>query len=289
MLVAACGSDPKAPDAMPDAAPRCDPSAPFAAPVPVEGVNSHLEEAAPRLSPDELTIYFSRKQTTAVYDLYQATRDSRDAAFGTPELLATVNSINSDVWGSVSPDGLTLIFDSDRGMPNTYRSHISKRASTADRFGPAVAVAGLLAGDVHPMIANNSVLYFASPNATRMGAGVFDIFRTTLDTDGTVGMVTPVIGGVNTADLEMTPALTEDELHIYFRRDVANEADIYTASRSTVNDGFGLATKVETLAVPLVSENPGWISADGCNLYSYSNASGGMGLTDIHVSRRGSP
>lgn len=289
VLVAACGSDPKLPDAMPDAAPRCDPMAPFAAPVPMDGINSYLDDVSARLSPDELTIVFARRQATNVWDLYQGTRESRDAAFGNIELLATVNSINSDLWPTLSPDGLTLMFDSDRGMPNMYHVYISRRADVSERFGPATAVAGLMTREVHPMLANAGSLYFTSPNAVRPGLGSFDIWRATVAADGTVGTPAAVIGGVNSADADQTPTLTDDELRIYFRRDVTTEADVYTASRSTVSDGFGAAAPVATLAAVGVVETPSWVSADDCNLYSYSDAPGGMGLLDIYVSRRGDP
>jgi len=273
---------------MPDAAPRCELANDFAAPVPVDGLNSALDDVTPRLSPDELTVVFSRKQASGVYDLFTATRESRDAAFGTVELLATVNSINSDVWPSMSPDGLTLMFDSDRGMPGMYHAHMAKRAAVTDKFGQGTSVASLMTREVNPMLANNDAVYFASPMAVRPGLGGHDIWRAPI-TDGTVGTPTAVIGGVNSADQEQSPALTEDELRIFFERTVAGEADVFTASRSTMNDGFGAATAVTGLAMPGVQETPTWISADGCNLYLYSNAPGGMGGFDLYVSRRGDP
>ena len=33
-------------------------------------------------------------------------------------------------------------------------------------------------------------------------------------------------------------------------------------------------------------DEPGWISADGCRLYLYSNRPGGMGMQDIYVAKR---
>jgi hypothetical protein len=287
ILAAACGSDKATPDAMPDAPPRCDPSVPFAAPVPVDGLNTMLDEVSARLSPDELTVVFTRRQTTLVYDLYQATRPSRDATFSSIELLATVNSVNSEVWPSLSLDGLTLAFDSDRGTPNMYRIYIARRASTSERFASATLIPELMVREVHPSLVNDHALYFTSP--VRTGQGLEDIWRAELNPDGSLGTPASVLGGVNSPAEEVAATLTEDELRIYFRRTVAAEPDIYTASRSTVNDGFGAATPVPGLSVAGVSEDPTWVSADGCNLYLFSDAPGGAGGQDLYVARRGEP
>ena len=287
ILAAACGSDKAAPDAMPDAPPRCDPSVPFAAPVPVEGLNTTLDDATARLSPDELTIVFTRRQTTAVYDLYQATRASRDAAFSSVELLATVNSVNSEVWPSLSPDGLTLVFASDRGTPGSYRLYVAKRAATTDRFAAAAVIPELMVNEAHPLLANDHAIYFTS--AVRTGQGMEDIWRAEVNPDGSLATPMAVLGGVNSPADEIGGTVTDDELRIYFRRTIGIEPDIFTASRSTVNDGFGAATPVPALSVAGVNEVPTWVSADGCNLYLYSDAPGGAGLSDLYVARRGEP
>src|SRR5262245_23591520 len=61
-----------------DAATACDPAGAFGMPELVPGgVNSPDDDFAPRLSTDELTIYFARRQAndlTAPFDLYSASR-----------------------------------------------------------------------------------------------------------------------------------------------------------------------------------------------------------------------
>lgn len=280
--VAACGSDPPVPDAMPDAAPRCDVNAPFGTPVPVGGLNTELLDGCARLSPDELVVVFCRLRSTGTFDLYTAQRASRELDFEPPELLATVNSVNSDLWPTMTSDGLLLLFESDRGTGISH-IHVSRRASTAERFGTATAAPALMDAEIHPMLANNRALYFAS--AVRTGLGLHDIWRAEVDSTGATSAPVALVGGVNSAENELTPAVTEDELHIFFRRTVGTEHDIYMASRSTVQDGFGAAVPV--LARPGVNEVPTWISADGCTLYLHSDAPGGLGSEDIYVARRG--
>jgi hypothetical protein len=293
LLLAACGGDPATPDARPDVlTARCDPTTPFATPVPVEGLNSATDDTSARFSSDELEVVFGRRTGvgTGLYDLFTATRTLRDEPFSAPAVMATVNSVNSEVWPSMSPDGLLLVFETDRGVAaNQWHIYTSKRASTSAAFGPAISAPALMDLEQTPYLATDRSLYFISSVRTG-GPGMFDIWRTEIDSTGATGTPTLVMGGVNTADAEVTPALTPDELRIFFRRTVGTEEDVYTASRASVSEPFGDATPVPGLATPGLNEIPTWISPDGCNLYvQLVAAPGGMGGDDLYVARRGSP
>ncbi|HEY5920754.1 MAG TPA: hypothetical protein VIV11_03745 [Kofleriaceae bacterium] len=282
LALAACGESGAKPDSSTTTA-RCDQAAAFSAPVPMAELNTAGDDLAARLTPDELTITFSRTSSNGTFDLFLATRADDDAPFGAPMLLGTVNTINSDVWSTLSPDGLLLMFDSD--VTGAYHINASRRASTGDAFGPPRPGLALRDGEVHPMIANARSLYFAS--AARPGAGAHDIWYTEVDSTGAMDTPVALAGGINTADDEATPAVSADERHIYFRRTTASEADIYTASRSTTQDGFGAATKVDVVGVAGISETPSWSAADDCRLYFHSDAPNGSGGLDIYVARRG--
>jgi hypothetical protein len=268
---------------------RCNPTDPFMAPVPVEGLNSAADDVTARFSPDELTVVFARRTGAGMglYDLYTAKRAARELPFETPSLLATLNSVNSEYWPSLSPDGLLLAFGSDRstGMIHIYTT---TRASVTSTFAPPTIAAALMVNDEHPYIANARAMYFS---ATRTGgAGMRDIWRAEIDSTGATSMAQAILGGVNTANEEVGAALTEDELTIFFRRTVGAEHDIYTATRTTSSDGFGAATPVPVLSMPGLNEIANWVSPDGCSLYvQLVNAPGGMGGDDLYVARRGSP
>jgi hypothetical protein len=280
---AGCGSDPAAPDAMTIDAAGCDPSAPFGAPVAVMGINSELDDVSARLSPDERTVVFARRRVSGVYDLFTASRPTRLDAFAAPSLLATVNSVNTDRWPSLSPDGRLLVFESDRGT-GVLHIYTSRRASVDDVFEPPLAAPALMDRDQHPLLANARALYFASPAAVRTGQGLHDIWRAEIDSTGATSTPTAVLGGVNSPADEMTPTVTQDELRIFFRRTVDGEHDIYTASRSTVQDGFGPAAPVPVAAAAGVDEVPNWVSPDGCSLYFHTSSGDNV---DIFVTRRG--
>jgi hypothetical protein len=286
VVVAACSSDAPPPDARPDApVERCSSAAAFQTPILVEGLSSTLDDVSARLTPDELTVVFARRATSGLYDMYTASRGSSDAAFGTPALLATVNSINSEMYPTVSPDGLLLVFDSDRGT-NVPRIWVSRRVSTSDNFGPATAAVALMERESQPMLANSRALYFTS--ATRTPApGMRDIWRTEIDSTGATSSPTSVLGGVNTAGDELSPTVTPDELKMYFTRKTGTESDVYLAARVATSGPFGDASPVLGLAMPGIEETPTWISPDGCALYLHMPDPAKTTGIDIYVARRG--
>ncbi|MBA3463345.1 MAG: PD40 domain-containing protein [Deltaproteobacteria bacterium] len=280
-LLVACESGGSATDAAVDeAAPRCDPAQPFGAPRLVLGINTDADDATARLSPDETEIAFARR-TSGVWDLWRATRAADDGPFESPVLLTTVNSVSSDLWPSVSPDGLTVFFDADRTTPGTFHIWRSTRSSTAVPFGPPMPRPELMDRDLHPLVANQTALYLTS--TVRGGFGGADLFRAALDPSGMIGAPVALVGGVNTAMDEESPALTADERVIYFRRSDATLSDIYTASRSTATDGFGTSSPVPGLDVAGVGETPNWVSPDNCRLYFHSNADSGGGPAGLNV------
>jgi Tol biopolymer transport system component len=294
-IACGCDDDPPPIDAPIDEAPRCNTTKQFGTPVLIDSLNTDFDDATPRLSPDELAIVFSRRSSAGNFDLWSATRTNRDEPFGAPSLLTTVNSVNSDLWPSQSSDGLTLIFDADRTTPDNFRIWMSTRASTSVPFGPPALRPELMNNEFHGILANDRALYFAS--TARAGLGGADIWRADVSATNTIGTPIALVGGVNTDEEELAPALTPDETTIVFRRSTTTppvppattptiEYDVYTASRSTPLDGFGPSSKVDTLALPNIVETPSWVSPDNCALYGFTNAPGGPGGSNLYVAVR---
>ena len=281
----ACGGDDGATgDAGPDAppGPRCDPTAAFGTPRELTTLNGPLEDLAGRLTADELQILYSRTNADHTWDIYSATRSTITDAFGTPQVVGAINTIYSELWPTVTPDGLTLYFQSDRVTPNVYGIWTAKRTSPTGTWGPAMMEPALMTGDGNPFVANATAFYFVS--SARMGAGGNDIYRATLGAGGALTMIDPVIGGVDTTGSEVVPILTADELHMFFARHNGTDYDIYEASRSSLADGFGAATPVPGMSTTGFDELPSWVSPDGCDLY-FSSAAGVTGSDLFVVSR----
>ena len=98
----------------------------FSAPVPVTELNTAAAEEFAALSKDGLEIFFSssRPGGFGALDLWHATRETTSDPWGTPENLgANVNTAAAEGRSTISWDGMTLIFHSNRtGSVDLYQS-----------------------------------------------------------------------------------------------------------------------------------------------------------------------
>ena len=122
----------------------------------------------PRLTGDELNIFFTAA-TGNNKDIWTATRTSKNLPFSNPQSLTELNTSTSNKSASVTADGLTIYFDSNRnGGSEIFKA---SRNSLNDPFGnvenlsfldlPGYYVAG------HPGIsADGTALYFCMGNSS---------------------------------------------------------------------------------------------------------------------------
>ncbi len=119
----------------------------------------------PRLTSDELTIFFGSYNLPGGlggYDIWMATRPDMNSPFGAVRNLAEINTVSNEGEPFVSPDGLTLYFESNRnGFGQLFRA---TRQSLIQPFGNVEHLSlfdtpgGLSA---HPCISSDgSALYF---------------------------------------------------------------------------------------------------------------------------------
>jgi Tol biopolymer transport system component len=257
-------SDP--PDGPPPA--RCDPTAGFGEPVPMTGLNivDGLEDS-PFLTADEKTIYFSTARDGGVggWDVWFATRDSLDDEFTDPSLLAGLNTGGMQRRPVITGDGLRIYADTHDG---DYDISVSTRDTVDDSFGAFVEVPALNIGSVNdgdPYALPDGTVYFAT-DATGDG----DIYRA--EWDGADFETAVVVTGTDLGpgDLEASPVITPDELHLYFQSARAGSNsdgyDIWYATRDSVVEGFGEPVNIAALNSTDI-DVPHWISADNCVLY----------------------
>jgi hypothetical protein len=119
----------------------------------------------PKLTADELNIFFSSNNIPGglgEHDIWMATRPDRNSPFGSVTNLTELNTTSNDVCPSVSPDGLTLIFQSDTN--GSYQLFRATRQSLSEPFGN---VEHLTKFDMpeytnqHPCLSNDSsAIYF---------------------------------------------------------------------------------------------------------------------------------
>lgn len=253
---------------------KCDLTKPYAAPSLVGGLAAGQHYATPRLSLDELTIYFTMRVNDKSR-LGRAVRASVTAPFGAPTVLDAQSSTAKDNDPSVSADGSSLWFSSERsGGTQDCLYMASLLPGGTGVFGapvlvPTVGASGTTAEDQHPYyrVAGGGELWFSS---TREG-GEWDIF---VAKKNGAGFDAPKrVDELHSTAATRQPMVSEDGLTILFASERAGGLggrDLWTARRASVTTPFGAAEALSTVN-SAASEFGGFLSNDGCRVYFSSN------------------
>lgn len=120
---------------------RADRSAPWSTPTAVSELNSTAADCPCAVTDDGLTMVLESRQG-GTWNLYLATRASTASTWDTPAALAEVNSTSDDMQGWLSPDGLHLYFDSQRGG-GSADLFVTNRPDASSPFEPPTPENGL--------------------------------------------------------------------------------------------------------------------------------------------------
>lgn len=266
----------------PDAGLACNLDAPFGSIAPLDSVNTSGDDSALRLTADGLYGVFQSNHSTSSYDLYATSRPSPTSAFGALTPLSTIVSTQDDTDPTLSSDGLTIYFASNRNgsfdLFTATRSNVSLPFTT-----PKSLSINTGADETQPYLANDHDLYFSKLSTT---SSTFDVFHTVISS-GNVS--TPsFVAGVNSTDSDDdAPAVTPDGLTMYFAsgRNGA-QFDIFVSKRASTSTEFGAPTTVNELNDPTKDDRPSYISADGCTILFESNRTGGQNGFNIYVATK---
>jgi hypothetical protein len=267
--------------------PPCDPNAAFGPASLVAGLDlattMALSVSGVRLSPDLNIAYFAAAfpGDVSLVDLYTASRIDPKSAFSGPVLIPGLSVPGTQQFDpSVSGDGRTLIFS--RGQPSgNSAAHLY--SATRELPYPFMDVQPMgtvddpgTALDESPFLREDGlVLYFAS---SRVPANSTDIYNAARG-DGGFMAPTPVTE-LNTANSELSPAVTPDDLTIFFASDrtdgrAQGQYDIWMGTRSSTAEMFSSVRDVGEVNSPAL-ELPTFITRDGCTLYFSSTRDGGL-------------
>ena len=205
-------------------------------------VNTPSYDGQPGISADGRALYFSSDRPGGFgnQDLWVTTRPTTDDEWGTPvNPGSTVNSSAHDTEPSISADGLTLFFDSDRaGGYGSWDIWMVTRASTDGRWRTPVPlpppVNGAFSEGEPSISADGRTLYFCSNRPG--GYGTFDLWvatrETTDDEWGTPVNLGPI---VNTTYHDWGPSISADGSTLYFtgehvRNLCQNDYDLWQVS-----------------------------------------------------------
>lgn len=244
----------------------CDVTAPFDEPALVAGLPADLGAYVPRLSDDELQLFFTALVADRGAELMSASRASRADPFGPAAPVAAVVSEVDDHDPSPGPDGLALWFASNRASGVDLDLWVSRRGAAHEAFPTPVPFAAVNtpANEAQPF-ERDGELWFVSDRA-----GGWDIFVTALDGEQAIGPASSV-DALNSPAVEAHPSVRRDGLVIIFSSDRAGGSfDLYMAGRRSTTSPFGAPTPIAELN-SAATDFAGWISPDGCRIYFSSN------------------
>ncbi len=246
-------------DVSSEAGVRCDATQPFERVRPFFRVNTTADELDLRFSVDGQLAYFSRRAGKGSMDVFVA---SRAVNFEDSAALTSVNSTDTGVDDgapTVTPDGLEILFHSNEGVqPNGIRVWHATRPNTLESFSDRKPLAALAT------FRYGSPIFVASGDAaylTHVEGGVNSIERIARTSPGVYQKtVTMMAAGEH-------PAVTNDELTMYFSRRTGNADVLWVATRGALDGQFGPPQRV-ILPGPAkdMSARPTWVSASGCTL-----------------------
>ena len=212
---------------------------------------------------------------------------------------ATVNSAFNDQYPSITPNGLSLYFESNRpGGEGGLDLWVSQRKSVDSPWETPQNLGFLINSSADERTANFTLdgltMYFSS--ARPGGHGALDFYvtrRTDPNDDFGWGPVQNLGEPINTAASEGGGVFQLDAAgditHFYFIRDPAldEDFDIYV----TVPDywgGWETPVPVLELSSSGFTDTRPWVTRDGLEMFLSSIRPGGSGVRDLYVSTRAS-
>jgi Tol biopolymer transport system component len=277
-------------------------------------INSSSNDSHPCILPNNLVLLFisDRPGGLGGYDIYITRRSSIDQPWSKPVNLGpTVNSPMTDWHPCISPDGSTLIFQSDRpgglgGFDLWQVPIIPVQEQTAGftfgkptNLGPKVNTAY---HEVFPCISSDSLeLYFGSDRPGGYGStdnrpggySATDIWIARRATTGDLWGEPVNLGPkVNTQASETPTSISYDGLELYLidwpthRPGGYGSTDIWVARRAAKNDPWAEPVNLGPPVSTSDDEGDASISADGLTLYFHSDRRGSIGLSDLLVTTR---
>jgi hypothetical protein len=263
-------------DPLGGAGPLDAPLGPWSAAMPISAANTADDEEDVGLSSTTLELYFGRRIGLAAKEMWVMTRATPSDAWSAP-VLASVSDSNWNTDPRLSPDDLTLYFESNRpGGLGDYDVWMATRSTTADPWSAPVDFtevdSALAEGWLSPC---NDGHYLETRDSA---AGESDIY------EGQLGVSAPVIvPELNDPASQSSPHLTPDCLTVYFWSARSGNDDLFMSHRASVDSPWSPPTAMTEFDTPASEQDP-WMSPDGRLFVFASNRAGTM---DLYFATRG--
>ncbi len=258
--------------------------------------NSDSLDGSMTLTADGLSMFFDTNQSGSLgsLDIFESKRQSINDPWGKPVSLGdAINSSSFDGEPSISSDGLSLFFASDRsGGSGAIDIWITTRTTVNDPWTPPVNLGSTFnsaKSDANPCISNDGLsLYFSSgwQDVPREGGfGKSDLWVATRDTLNDPWKAVENLGQiVNTNNIEGNPQITKNGLCLFFTSDRPGGfggLDLWMTQRLSLNDPWQTPENLgPNMNTSYHDAAPG-ISHDGALLFFTSDRPHGSGGFDI--------
>jgi hypothetical protein len=205
---------------------------------PIGPLADPARDTDPTFTEDLRELYFMSTRATSK-DIWKSVRDDPADEWGAPAAVPELSSGYQEENPRVSADGLRLWFftDRDRTLGTIWET---TRPTTADAWGPLVAVPGLSVGPDSSNVSAgmNAEATLAVVSGRQAGASGYDLFRfERASTDETFGAPTP-LSEVNSASDDFDPYLSPNGLALAFASNRLGDFDIFLARRTSTDVPF---------------------------------------------------
>jgi hypothetical protein len=265
-------------DASIDAAPTCTPppTTAFAAPTRTS-LSSASFEGTPAMPADQLEVFYKTNRDGMGNDIYSATH-TPGGAFGAPVRVDELNTASNDESPTLSDDGLTIWFASNRG--GNYDIYTATRVDRTSPWTAPVVVPELSSPKDDGGITVSPSQLVAYLHSDR--AGTIRIFRSERASVAEPWS-TPVSVDELGSDPE-NPWASADDCTIYFGQAGTGGDDLFFAVRPAPGEPFGARQPLAPLDGGSDDDDP-WLSPDQ-HYIIYASDRSGLGEYDIYESTR---
>ncbi len=141
-------------------------------------LNTSDHEQGPSMSADGQMLAMSKNPLIGSPDIYISTRNSPSSPWSSPVAVTEVNSAQSDTNVFLSPDKLTLCFDSTRATV-ARDIYCAKRSSPTEPFGTPVVLPGINSAlnDGEPWLSASGTLLVFSSDRDGVGRLYFSFYQ----------------------------------------------------------------------------------------------------------------
>ena len=242
-------------------------------------INSSFDESSPEISVDGLTLVFSstRPGGQGDRDLWISTRPNLASPWGAPVNLGpTVNTTANDSGAALSPDGLTILLQTNRDTApslvydiwQTRRSAIGQPWSAATNAGAPVNSSQ---SDHGPAFLPDGLgILFGSDRSGGFGGDdIYGATRASIDGPWSGG-ATNAGAVINTPGFDAAPSVAFDGLTMFYSSSRAGSVglnDIWMASRSNAALGWEYVEPLGPAVNDLGGDETPSATADGRTVY----------------------